>query len=172
MRKELFMPSIEGQARLLILIQAFTTPAKSLEGRVKLAKLDFLLRYPNYFDRLLGIRAPASQMQSVSRSAETIESRMVRYRYGPWDPAYYSLLGGLIGKRLVAGVPTGRGIAYRVTPLGQHVAGILEASEVWQPVAQRAKLLRRYFDLSGTTLKALIYEHIPEVTAASWGEAL
>ena len=39
-------------ARLLILVDAFEEADKpAIEGITKLAKLDFLLRYPTYFER-------------------------------------------------------------------------------------------------------------------------
>ena len=57
MRKDLFFPSIEGEARILILINNFSAKLNCLEGRTKLAKLDFLLRYPGYFNRALVVRS-------------------------------------------------------------------------------------------------------------------
>src|SRR6266480_7920176 len=56
LRPELFYPSPLGEGRLLILIDAFTSSSKSLEGRTKLAKLDFLLRYPAHLERALAVR--------------------------------------------------------------------------------------------------------------------
>ena len=35
------------------------------------------------------------------KEMETVESRMVRYRYGPWDHVYYPALAYLLGKRLI-----------------------------------------------------------------------
>ena len=58
MRRDLFLPTPEGEGRLLLLIDMFTTPTRSLEGRTKLAKLDFLVRYPGYFRRAIALRAP------------------------------------------------------------------------------------------------------------------
>ena len=55
MRRDLFLPTPEAEGRLLLLIDAFTGATRSLEGRTKLAKLDFLLRYPNYLRRALAI---------------------------------------------------------------------------------------------------------------------
>jgi hypothetical protein len=66
LRKELFQPSIESEARILLLINAFTTPTKSLEGRTKLAKLDFLLRYPSFMQRALAIRESNQVMKVAS----------------------------------------------------------------------------------------------------------
>ena len=46
MRTEQFQPSLDSEGRLLLLIAAFSRGNRVLEGRTKLAKLDFLLRYP------------------------------------------------------------------------------------------------------------------------------
>ena len=48
--------SKESEARLLLLIDAFTQANLSLQGRVKLAELDFLLRYPQFYRRALRLR--------------------------------------------------------------------------------------------------------------------
>lgn len=168
---DLSSPTIEAEARLLLLIDAFTTPAKSLEGRTKLAKLDFLLRYPEFLRRAIRIRA-GDEVEITTDEAEAIESRMVRYRYGPWDPSYFSLLGRLLGKQLVEAVPYSRGIAFRTTGKGLQVANDLRSDESWQPVADRTRILKRNFDVTGKFLKDFIYQHFPEVTSASWGEII
>jgi hypothetical protein len=115
MRSDLFAPSVEGEARLLLLIDAFTGPTANLEGRTKLAKLDFLLRYPRFFRRALEIRAPQATVPEPVPSEGNIEQRMVRYRYGPWDPAYFALLGSLIGRALIIPVSHRAGVGYRTT---------------------------------------------------------
>ena len=97
---------------------------------------------------------------------------MVRYRYGPWDPAYFALLGRLLGKGLVRPAPFSRGIGYRATEKGRATASALRAEEPWQETARRVDTLRQHFDLAGTTLKKFIYEHFPEVTRATWGRSL
>ena len=97
---------------------------------------------------------------------------MVRYRYGPWDPAYFALLGRLIGKGLVKPAPFARGIGYRVTENGQMIATDLQREPAWLDVAQRVDILRRHFDLTGAFLKRFIYENFPEVTRATWGQPL
>jgi len=162
----------EGQARLLLLIDAFSTAEETLQGRVKLAKLDFLLRYPSFYRRALIARG-----RSVSYPAEidedNIEHRMVRYRYGPWDPAYYALLGALLGRGLIETVPAGRYTGLRTTPLGADLASELAAAPAWKDVAERARKLRSAFrSHTGTWLKDFIYEQFPEVTQARWGQPL
>lgn len=170
--KELFQPTREGEARLLLLINAFTSDTKSLEGRTKLAKLDFLLRYPHFLARALSIRRPNLTTEMASQEPMDIESRMIRYRYGPWDPAYYAILGRLIGCGLVSQVPSANGVGYKTTRTGRAVAESIAADESWTDIAARAKLLRRHFDLTGSRLKDFIYEHFPEVANASWGKQL
>jgi hypothetical protein len=165
MRRELFQPSADGEGRLLLLIDAFTGPQKSLEGRTKLAKLDFFLRNPGYLARIL--QADASDISTAD-----IESGMVRYRYGPWDPAYFALLGALVGRGLIAVVPISQGYGYRTTTAGHGLAAAIGGDDSWQEIRERTRLLRRYLDLSGASLKRLVYQNFPEVAQARWGDAI
>jgi len=168
-----FSASIEGEARLLLLIDAFSRGQDALQGRTKLAKLDFLLRYPAFFHRALMIRNIASPLPEPDASESTIEQRMVRFRYGPWDPAYYALLGSLVGRGLIRAIPQRRFIAFQTTEPGRALARNLASTDVWSDVAQRARLLKRAFPTQGGTfVKDFIYLHFPEVTKANWGERL
>ncbi len=166
-----FQPTLEGEARLLLLIEAFSRGSKVLEGRTKLAKLDFFLRYPTYFARALEIKRP-DLVQITEIPQPDVESRMVRYRYGPWDPAYFALLGRLVGKGLVRSEPFSRGIGYRATDKGRVVAGAIQREPAWLDTSERVRILRKHFDLSGANLKKFIYQNFPEVTQATWGQSL
>src|SRR6266536_5285932 len=163
-----FRATPEAEARLLLLIDAFSrvgTRPRTLEGRVKLAKLDFLLRYPTYAARLLAqAGAPQTAIEQATEEANPLEQRMVRYRYGPWDPAYYALLSGLIGRGLIEVVPLARGFGYRSTEHGQQLAVELVADDSHALVAQRTALLRKWLDKQGSTLKNWVYEAVPEVS--------
>lgn len=69
-------------ARLLLLFRICGTKDR-ISGLTKMAKLDFFVRYPQFFERLrahIHNTAPV-----VSRS---VESSMVRHHYGPWDKRY------------------------------------------------------------------------------------
>src|SRR4051812_43483899 len=90
-------------ARILILIAFCGKPRTSpkgvlpgIEGRTLLAKLDFFLRYPAYLRKAAQIRDAVVLGESVLRvaanEANSVESRMVRYLYGPWDHLYYPAL--------------------------------------------------------------------------------
>jgi hypothetical protein len=171
MREEAFAPTAEGEARLLLLIDAFSGQGAHLQGRVKLAKLDFLLRYPRFFERAM--KARGRKRIETDPEDPAIEERMVRYRYGPWDPAYYALLGRLLGRGLITTVPGGRYIGLRVTEAGHNAACAIAATDAWGPTAQRARTLRAEFrDHRGTWLQDFIYRVFPEVAGAEWGRRL
>ena len=168
-----YAASIESEARLLLLIDSFSSGKGTLQGRTKLAKLDFLLRYPSFLRRALRIRNIDADLPEPNASENTIEQRMVRFRYGPWDPAYYALLGSLLGRGLIEAIPQTRFIGFRTTEAGQTLAKQLAATEAWADVAERTRLLKRAFpSQGGTFLKDFVYEHFPEVTQANWGERL
>lgn len=162
----------EAEGRVLLLIDAFSGTVdqpRILEGRLKLAKLDFLVRYPKYLARVLRDRKVREKViASVGEEPTPLEDRMIRYRYGPWDPSYFAVLGSLIGRGLVDPIPFNKGIGYRVTDRGRQLADALVADDTWAPVQQRAVVARRHLDLSGTKLKDLLYEAIPEMTSAGW----
>lgn len=171
MRNEVFAPSAEGEARLLLLVDAFSAGGEHLQGRVKLAKLDFLLRYPRFYERAM--RERGRKRIQTDPEDPVIEERMVRYRYGPWDPAYYALIGRLLGRGLITTVPAGRYIGFRVTEAGHETAQAIAETAAWEGTANRARTLRTEFhEHRGTWLQQFIYRVFPEVAGADWGHRL
>ncbi|WP_330236473.1 hypothetical protein [Streptomyces sp. NBC_00566] len=161
-------------ARLLILLSYFGRPGTGgLDGLTKLAKLDFLLRYPSFTDRLLASRNANWPLgcEPSSDEMQAVESRMIRYKYGPWDNRYYPLLGQLVGCGLAETVK-GRGrVAIRLTESGVGLADALAHSEEWHVYAGRSEMLSKRFNLTGNALKKMIYESLPEaVDIPHWGE--
>lgn len=152
--------------RVLLLIAACTdTDADGVDGLTKLAKLDFLLRYPSMLDRVLqaiGQQWPDGTAPSDDETV-AVESAMVRYKYGPWDDRYYPIAGTLIGLGLVETRP-GRGrVALRVTTSGRVAAADLRGSAEWSITARRTDFLARAFAaFSGNALKQLVYRLLPE----------
>jgi hypothetical protein len=176
--RERFRPSREAEARLLLLIDAFSRKSRGvprhLEGRIKLAKLDFLLRYPRHLQRvLIAHGARPDEVSGIDPGEAPLDARMMRYRYGPWDPSYYAVLGSLIGRGLVEVTPLvgSSGFGYRTSAIGAQLAADLQADESFMNMTDRLRLLRRYLDKSGTTLKNYIYE-LPEIADAIWHEDL
>ena len=108
-------------ARLLILLRHFAPEGKkALVGLTKLAKLDFLLRYPSFTDVLFGSRGVAWPLGAEPTDSErnAVESRMIRYKFGPWDDRYYILLGSLVGMGLASVATKGRALTVGLTEEG------------------------------------------------------
>jgi hypothetical protein len=170
-----FRATRDSEARLLLLIDTFSRngrKARYLEGRVKLAKLDFLLRYPHHLKTILEAHgASAEEVNGIDEDEGPLDSRMMRYRYGPWDPAYYAILGSLIGRGLVEVLPLpgSTGFGYHTSELGARVAADLLSDESFARISERLALLKKYLDKSGSTLKSYLYE-LPEVADATWHE--
>jgi hypothetical protein len=152
--------------RVLILLSAFTREGKGIDSLTKLAKLDFLLRYPVLLERLS--RAVDAQpldllTQPTDEERLAVESRMVRYKYGPWDDRYYPILGMLIGTGLIRPEKSQRRTKLRATPLGIETAAGLATTGEWHTTALRCAYLHKNFNKTGNSLKDLIYKNLPEV---------
>ncbi|MEM0960924.1 MAG: hypothetical protein AAGK21_00115 [Bacteroidota bacterium] len=170
-------------ARLLLLIDRCGRPRSGakppgIKGRTLLAKLDFFLRYPTYLVRAARMaeprtRAAAATLDALSDPAPTVEAPMVRYKYGPWDHAYYVVLAYLIGKGLVEVDIEGRTEVFRVTEEGRAVASELADDGAYAGIAHRADAVRSVFGtFTGSRLKAYIYERFPEVVARDYDEPI
>lgn len=172
-----FRSSREAEARVLLLIDGFsrrTTGLRTLEGRVKLAKLDFLLRYPRHLATVLASRGLRdAERRTLDRQDSPLESRMMRYRYGPWDPSYFAVLGSLVGRGLIEVVPAEgtNALGYRTTDVGAALAEHFKDDGAFDEVIGRITLLRRHLDLAGESLKKMLYD-LPEVADATWHEEL
>ena len=173
-----YRSSRESEARLLLLIDAFSRTTKgprTLEGRVKLAKLDFLLRYPRHLATVLAERGNGTEAarDGLVLQDSPLESRMMRYRYGPWDPSHFAILGALVGRNLVEVVPAAasNALGYRTTASGAALAGALLDDGAFEELQERIVLLRRHLDLTGENLKRILYD-LPEVADATWHEEL
>ena len=161
-------------ARLLTLIDAFggRQGEHPIEGLTKLAKLDFLLRYPNFLERALAAKGASSYDAEVSEyERDSVEARMVRYRFGPWDHRYRRFLNTLAARGLVE-VNDGRPTIIRIAPRGRVLAEQLANADEYRAVRQRATLLKRHFDLTATNLMDFIYATFPEVISLRSGETI
>ena len=152
--------------RLLVLLSAFTGKDRvgSIDGLTKLAKLDFLLRYPVNLERALQVRAGRGTDAKVEDyERKSIESSMVRYRFGPWDFRYRRFLNTLVSRGLVSVTTEGRTIKIHLTDAGMEAAQELVRTPSFATMANRARLLKRHCDLSATNLMKFIYQTFPEL---------
>ncbi|MGE8452694.1 MAG: hypothetical protein ACN6OP_19160 [Pseudomonadales bacterium] len=162
-------------ARLLLLLTAIGGKnAKPLDGITKLAKLDFLLRYPTCLERSLkaiGVNSDTAIVQPFERT--TIEAKMVRFRYGPWDPLYRRWLALLVAKRLVHISAHGRTVILHATDLGRLAAEALAQDAALGDMAQRARLIANAFGhRSGKALSLFFQQTFPEIETMKWGDPI
>lgn len=163
-------------ARLLILLRAASGKRKTkpVEGIMKLAKLDFLLRYPNCLERLLKVKdgdVEAAHIQPFERG--NVEAKMVRFRYGPWDDRYRRWIGLLVARGLADTYTKGKTVNVGLTERGQNVAAQLAALEEYQDLAARSKLVvDAVGGMGATKLKEFVYQTFPELVDMRWGEEI
>ncbi len=166
------------EARLLLLLRHAAKRGKgTVEGITKLAKIDFLLRYPRYFQRLVNKlnkeRKRPIDIPLQPFEVDTVESKMIRFRYGPWDPRYRRWIGILVAKGLADTYLSGKTVHVKLTDKGVALATKLAEQDAFQDLDTRSKLIEKTVGaMSGQWLKETIYEIVPELTGMDWGEEI
>jgi hypothetical protein len=162
--------------RLLILISVFSEKRKGkteIEGLTKMAKLDFLLRYPVYLSKALKAKNKSSKnIQIKDYEKESVESKMVRFKYGPWDFRYRRFVNMLIGKGLVYYTQENRTINIGITSKGSFFVKQINESESFYDITRRAKIIRTHFDNKGSFLMKFIYATFPEIGTLKLGSTI
>jgi hypothetical protein len=171
-----------NEARLLLLLKAAAgkeETAKPLEGIMKLAKMDFLLRYPNILVRALTVigefkkSALAAAAAIPEEDRDTIEARMIRFRFGPWDPRYRRWLSILVAKQLAIVYREGRTVNIQLTKNGMALAGQLAEAEAFKPLAERARVVNSAVgNMPSSKITAFVYKIAPEIINMKWGNAI
>ena len=154
--------------RLLLLLDAFGGDDRNggIEGLTKLANLDFLLRYPVMLERALEAKGRSTrEVQLQDHERYSVESEMVRYRFGPWDHRYRHFLNILMAKGLVSINIEAGVVVIAVTESGRAQARRLSSDNLFVQYAKRAMLLKRHFDLRPSNLMRFIYDTFPEVVS-------
>jgi hypothetical protein len=142
-------------ARILLLLRVCGT-ANRIDGLTKLAKLDFFVRYPKFFERAVG--SPAA--------TDSTESSMVRFHYGPWDHRYYHVLAYLEGAGLLRIDNVGGTIRLDMTEQGKHTADSLRSKPAFESlVAQMTRVKQALGKKTGSALKKFIYGVFEEEVA-------
>ncbi len=137
-----------------------------VDGLTKLAKLDFLLRYPALAPAVLDRLEPDDPRLGLSEDdmAEPTqaEAPMTRYKYGPWDDRYYPVIGALVGRGLLRYARGRRGsVALAPTSAGRALARQLAGASEWSDVADRSlAIAEASAGMTGNALKDLIYQRL------------
>ena len=160
---------LEFHAARLVLLLRHCGVSNRINGLTKLAKLDFFVRYPDFFDR--AARAIGARVEAMTASSD---SSMVRYRYGPWDDRYYHLLSYLESRELINVERVGNSYQVSLTTNGVALAETISKDESYDSLVQHMKTVKRVLgSKGGTTLKNLIYDLFDsEVRARALGEVI
>ena len=150
------------------------TKAKAIEGITKLAKLDFLLRYPTCLERALRELGRDPALARVRpRERTSIEAKMVRFRYGPWDARYRRWLGLLAARGLVILGIQGNTVQIGLSEVGRSLASQFRDDPLFADLSQRADVVvKAVGSMSATRLKDFVYEAVPEIIDMKWGEEI
>lgn len=164
-------------SRLLLLLSAKdkrSAKIRTVEGITKLAKFDFLLRYPNCLERaLVADRKNPAQANIQPYERTTIETKMIRFRYGPWDKRYRRWISLLVARGLATTFVKGRTVHIGLTDRGRQVAQELAQMDDFLAISQRSELIIKYFNkYSATNIKNFIYEVFPELENMKWGDEI
>lgn len=160
--------------RLLVLLNAFSIKDdEAIEGLTKLAKLDFLLRYPVMLEKALMAKGRSTkQLKLEEHEHLSVESEMVRYRFGPWDHRYREFLNTLIAKDLVTVKISGRTVIISLTNSGREIAKQISEENEFEDYYRRSKILKRHFDIQATNLMKFIYTTFPEIISLKSNTAI
>lgn len=145
---------VEFHAARLLLLFHICGIAGKITSLTKMAKLDFFVRYPDFFERAcrsIGVDIPSQ--------TNYIESSMVRYHYGPWDQRYYHVLAYLESRGLLQVTKKGKSFNLVLTKLGKQTAKNLENESSFKAlIAQMYQVKQVFGGKTGSFLKDLVYE--------------
>jgi hypothetical protein len=150
-------------ARILVLLRRCGSgPRYQIEGRTKLAKLDFFLRYPAFLERAReALRAVGVAAEPWQAHGAEVEAPMIRYRYGPWDLRYRQFLAFLEARQLIR-ITVTRPERVSLTAAGRRLAEQIASKQSFAPIVERCDaMIGNLAALPGTQLKELIYELFP-----------
>ncbi|MEI7849779.1 MAG: hypothetical protein WCK35_28550 [Chloroflexota bacterium] len=157
---------------LLLLLAANDKGSKSIEGITKLAKLDFLLRYPNCLERALVAANRNSELANVKEyERSTLESKMIRFKYGPWDSRYRRWLNLLASRGLATVELQKKTIVIELTDKGQKIAEQFSVDAAYSDIYSRSQLVINAFgQMTSSRIKNFVYQVFPELETMKWGE--
>lgn len=148
-------------ARLILLILICGVKSKKgkifkIEGLTKLAKLDFFLRYPEFFQRA---SKHLGRPVVTTGGDPAVESKMIRFHYGPWDERYYQVLPYLEARGLLKINREKNTYNFCLTLVGAEIGEKLLNQNVYKDLAKNLSEIKTVLGgFNGTKLKNLVYE--------------
>jgi len=149
---------IEFHAARLLLLLGICGVSGRIEGLTKLAKLDFFVRYPEFFNK-----AAAAANESIRSASRIVESSMVRYHYGPWDKRYYEIIAYLRSRGLIQITQEKNTYIFKLTLLGNEKVKLLKKQLAYKTLCEQMLCVKKAFgQKAGSTLKNMIYKVFQE----------
>jgi hypothetical protein len=147
--------------RLLLLLTTCGGSTGTINGLTKMAKLDFFVRYPDFFSAAL-----ADGLRRKAIRTDAVEAAMVRHHYGPWDKRYYHILAYLESRQLIKIIMTGKTRRIGLTALGKGTAKKLLGKEAFSEVIAHMRNVNEALGTkTGNELKTMIYDLFGEEVA-------
>lgn len=153
-------------ARILLLLR-HSGIAGRIDGLTKMAKLDFFVRYPDFFEVAKRRSTSASIQAEDDVAASATETAMVRHHYGPWDKRYYHILAFLEARDLIQVTKSKNKYVVSLTDRGARVAASLSERDSYSQLISRMADVKQVFgSKSGNVIKNLIYKIFEEEVGA------
>jgi len=163
-------------ARILLLLRYCSQKDRAkkrykIEGLTKLAKLDFFVRYPEFFRKVVKHLKKEDQ---IGGHTGGVESRMIRFHYGPWDERYYHILPFLESRGLISIEKSGNSYLFFLSESGERIADELSKESEYIELNANIKDVNIVLgDKTGGALKSLVYEIFgEEVSEKNLGEVI
>lgn len=139
---------VEFHAGRLVLLLWICGQGAKIKGLTKMAKLDFFVRYPDFF----------AVVRGQDSSGAPVEAAMVRHHYGPWDKRYYHVLAFLKARDLITVARPGKAVHLSLTKEGKAAAKALADADAFADLVAHMRVVAEAFSRStGSELKNLIY---------------
>ena len=163
-------------ARLLILMNEMSKKSygEIIEGITKLVKLDFLLRYPTVLEKALERKGKSKQFTGIKEhEIDSVESKMIRYKFGPWDKRYWEFLRILEAKGLIEFGEENKTVLIRLTDDGKRIGNNLVNLKEFEDYHKRSRIITSVFGKNKATyLMKLMYELRPELYQMKYGRTI
>jgi hypothetical protein len=162
---------LEFHAARLLLLLAICGINGRIDGLTKMAKLDFFVRYPQFFEKASAIEGKSQQPETPSGA---VESSMVRFHYGPWDQRYYHILAFLEARGLLEVTKADNTYNLVLSTTGKEVSDLFLQEPAYEQLISLMRKVKAVFGgRSGSALKKLVYKVFDtEVAKRPLGEVI
>lgn len=163
-------------SRLLILFDSYSQKRNDdyIVGTTKVVKLDFFLRYPTILEKALRTKKQTVRSINVKEfERNLVESTMIRYKFGPWDDRYWSILSTMESLGVIEIAKVNGVTSFKITETGKDIVSQLNNFEVFDDYFKRSSIVNSNFGrLTAKWLVKKVYELRPELRTMKFGEEI